>query len=72
MPNTNILEGMQCPQCGALEPFHIEIKTVVVMWDSGSEANGDECWDDDSYCSCQACLRSGTVRDFRKEGADDA
>lgn len=64
--NTNCLEGMRCPECGALEPFTIFVKTAVRMWDDGSEDTyGDQEWDDGSYCMCDACTFSGMVMDFR-------
>jgi hypothetical protein len=68
--NTNCLEGMKCPECGSLEPFRIEIKTMLLMYDDGSEddkLSGSQEWDDDSYCECCGCLRHGTVQDFKTE-----
>jgi hypothetical protein len=63
--NSNCLEGLQCPKCGSYEPFDIEIKTVVRMWDDGSEeGTGDQEWGADSYCECQQCHHYGTVKDF--------
>ena len=39
--NTNCLSGMQCPKCGSLEPFGIEVTMVVTMSDDGTEDYGD-------------------------------
>ena len=71
-PNHNCLYGMQCPQCGSYEPFVIEVRMQVVMYDNGSDAYGDgasgdqECGED-SYCRCVECHHDGTVKDFSQE-----
>lgn len=66
MANTNCLQGLRCPQCGSYEPFHIEVLTVVQMWDDGTESDlgGGLDWKEDSYIDCYACQHSGTVKDF--------
>jgi hypothetical protein len=65
--NTNILEGMRCPQCGSLGPFLIQVTTTANMYDEGADDIGDLEWEDDSSCACTAddCLFDGTVADFR-------
>ena len=65
MPNTNCLQGMKCPECGALEPFKIAISTIATVYDDGTEEFGDTEWDDDSYCECGSCSHSGIVEQFR-------
>jgi hypothetical protein len=67
MTNTNCLTGMQCPKCNSLEPFKIEVKTRMKVFDSGTDDHGDTEWDADSYCECCECSHCGTVADFSKE-----
>jgi len=64
--NTNVLEGMRCPECGSLGPFCIEATTTVKVYDEGSDEIADLLWDDDSSCACadNDCLFEGTVADF--------
>jgi hypothetical protein len=68
MPNTNCLQGMQCPKCKSLEPFAIEVTTTFRVFDEGTEDQiGDTNWDEDSYCECCECCEcvfTGTVKDF--------
>jgi len=66
MPNTNILEDMQCPKCGNEESFLIEITQVKRVRDNGTDevpGYGPE-WDNDSACECTACKFQGEVREF--------
>ena len=65
MTNTNCLEGMKCPQCASFEPFKIEVKTIVKVFDDGTGDHGDTEWDDDSYCECCNCHLCGTVAQFK-------
>jgi hypothetical protein len=62
--NSNCLSGMQCPKCHSLEPLKIEVKTIVAVFDDGTDDHGDTHWDDDSYCECCECGFCGTVKDF--------
>jgi hypothetical protein len=65
MPNTNCLQGMQCPKCKSLEPFAIEVTTTFSVSDEGTgDQLGDTHWDNDSYCECCQCVFIGTVKDF--------
>ncbi len=69
-PNTNCLEGMQCPRCGSYSPFRITVTSVVNMADDGSEyvSGYGEDWDDDSHAWCPSpCNFEGAVRDFKKD-----
>lgn len=65
--NFNCLAGMRCPKCRALEPFRIEVRTLVDVYDDGTEppghGGGDE-WMDESYCECLECGVEATVADF--------
>ena len=66
MPNENCLEGMKCPKCGGEGPFGIGCDVVMLVTDEGtSDQIGDTHWDEDSYCECRECLKSGTVKDFQ-------
>ena len=64
MTNTNCLDGMQCPKCTSFEPFKIEVKTIMKVFDSGTDDHGDTQWDADSYCECDKCGFSAIVADF--------
>ena len=70
--NTNVLEGMKCPQCGSLEAFNIECTTEVTMRDEGCEDYGDCTWQPASRCVCNACSFLGTVADFTLPDEDEA
>jgi hypothetical protein len=63
--NENCLLGFQCPRCGCCGPFYIEAKTVVLVYDDGTEnVDGELDWGDESYCECHNCHHFGTVKDF--------
>jgi len=65
MTNTNILEGMRCPQCKSDGPFRIRAEVLVLMDDDGTldDLSGSE-WTEDSQCECDACDHAGTVKDY--------
>ena len=65
--NKNCLEGMQCPECGSEGPFRIRVNVEILMYDDGStdSPNGDQEWDDGSWCSCDECEHTGKVKAFR-------
>ena len=67
--NKNCLAGMKCPQCGSLEPYRIETRTVMHWTDEGEDYMADKGsnqeWDDDSYCQCLNCKLEGKVIDFQ-------
>jgi len=65
MSNTNCLAGMRCPECKSEEPFLIETKAIMTVYDSGTESLGDTEWDEDSYCECVKCRYSGKVFQFQ-------
>lgn len=67
MANTNCLEGMQCPKCGSLEPFNIEVKAMARVYDNGTEDFREAQWDDMGYCECAECFKYGVVADFIKK-----
>ena len=71
-PNTNCLEGMQCPKCESFGPFNIRISQIAEVNDDGVEdAHGDNEWDDESYCQCIECGESGTVKEFSEDMEDE-
>ncbi len=65
MTNTNCLEGIACPQCGAEDAFTIVASVEVLVRDDGTEdQGGDYIWSDDHPCRCVGCGHHGQVRDF--------
>ena len=66
-PNTNVLAGFKCPECGSFSPFRIEMTAVFDVTDDGTEVSGDSEWNDDSYCMCVQCEHSGIVEEFRTD-----
>jgi hypothetical protein len=66
MTNTNCLDAMQCPNCRSFEPFKIAVKTIMKVFDNGTDDHGDTEWDADSYCECCECGFFATVADFSK------
>lgn len=67
MPNTNCLENFKCPKCGHEDSFRITVSTGVIMHDDGSEPdpmNGDNEYDEDSFCGCTACDYEGKIWEF--------
>jgi len=57
--------------CGSLEPFRIEVSTVLRFTDEGedflNDKGADQEWQDDSYCECVECDFAGKVADFKTE-----
>ena len=67
-PNTNCLEGFQCPICGHTEDFRICAEVLVLVTDDGvAEDLSGSTWDDDAHCECAGCDHAGRVRDFSGE-----
>jgi hypothetical protein len=68
MTNTNCLEGIACPKCGADDRFYIEATVELLVCDDGTEdEGGDHTWSDDAPCRCGECDHHGRVRDFTVE-----
>ena len=63
--NTNCLEGLRCPRCGALEPFVISARCFVTVYDDGTDNAVDFEWTLNDWISCSTCSRQGMVGDFR-------
>lgn len=64
--NVGDLDGMMCPECGSLEPFRIDQRSVMMVNDDGMKNyfTVQPEWDLDSYCRCDKCEFSGVARDF--------
>ena len=65
MSNSNCLEGMACPKCKSEEPFRIEMKSMIKIYDEGTDHHEDTEWDENSYCECCECDYHGKVKDFQ-------
>jgi hypothetical protein len=65
--NDNVLAGLRCPKCMALEPFEIQASCVAEVWDDGIESSRDFEWDQDDNCSCLSCGFAGIVKDFTEK-----
>lgn len=53
--NTNCLEGLRCPDCGALEPFQISVRTIATVYDDGVHETADHEWDSNAPIRCVSC-----------------
>lgn len=64
--NTNCLEGIRCPECGQEDEFKIEVTTVMLVTDDGTEVDryAETEWTDASYILCPECERFGKVAEF--------
>lgn len=67
--NDNCLQGMRCPKCKSLGPFHILTFAMARVFDDGIESTGAHEWDEASFCACEECGHSGDVHDFSEEGS---
>lgn len=73
-PNSNCLEGFECPACGSYGPFYIRATVTgeTLVCDDGTEGvMGDVEWDDNSACRCADCGHPGTVREFMGKPAPE-
>ena len=64
VPNSNVLDGVACPQCHSREPFQITACAIFTVTDDGTTDYRDVEWDDSSVIVCQACGTRGVVADF--------
>lgn len=64
--NENCLNGMICPQCESMGPFHIVVTAGATVYDSGTDflEGGTVEWSDSSPCVCHDCGHAATVKDF--------
>ena len=65
MHNKNYLIGMACPKCGSEGSFHIKAMAYFVVTDDGTDCGRDVEWEDDDYCYCPRCERSGRTAEFK-------
>lgn len=67
---------LRCPECGNEQDFVICISVMANLYNStddfqsGTEADGDHEWNDESYARCNAqegnCTWEGTVEELNK------
>ena len=69
--NTNCMENVACPKCGARYKVFIVATTEVEVNDNGTDTMGGVEWDKQSPCRCGYCAHRGVVQDFTVEGLDD-
>jgi hypothetical protein len=62
--NENCLQGIECPECGQFEDFHVKVETFMSMQDSGSGEHEDVEWDESSEIRCDGCGHCATVAEF--------
>ena len=60
--------GLACPRCDYDETLDIQIFCMARVTSQGSEPFGDHEWDEDSFCRCPNCNRTGDVSEFRIDG----
>ncbi len=66
-PNSGLLEGFACPECGSFEPFEIIERILIEVFDEGWGRDTALGWDADSCCRCGECGREGIVADFKAQ-----
>lgn len=71
-PNTDLLRGMRCPNCGSYGPFNIRIKTVARVYDDSFDIHKLPAWNGDSYCRCEDCDCEGDVDEFTQGGGEES
>ena len=59
-----------CPACGQADELCIMITTLARVTADSTEPEGDQEWDDTSYCRCPDCGHAGVVADFDKSPSD--
>lgn len=57
--------GMACPKCNCDDQLVVQVKTWATLSADGTEVEGDQEWNEDSCCSCDACGWTGVVFDAR-------
>lgn len=63
MANTNLLRGMQCPECGYTDEFVISVDAVAYVTDQGIDSCRDHTWQPESGINCRNCGWDGQVKD---------
>lgn len=62
--NSNVLDGLKCPECGSLGPYSILASCFATVTDDGIEETKEFSWQESAYCRCHSCDYQGTVDDF--------
>jgi hypothetical protein len=71
----NCMTDKVCPYCGNRDWLRIEMTSIFVMSDEGTEEYGDTDYTDESYAACAdsaGCNFAGRVVDFSFDGLDEA
>lgn len=55
--------GLCCPECGSDKNLVVQVKSWAQLTPDGTEVDGDQEWDKNSHCACDACNWRGTVYD---------
>lgn len=63
--NDNVLEGFVCPVCDSEERFFISARAMFEVTDAGVLDHRDVEWNDDDWCQCDICGKTGVVSDFK-------
>lgn len=66
--NTNCLEDIRCPKCGAEDEFKVRIEISLIVSDNGiDDEPGPREWNDDTVTQCTSCGHYSAMRDFRAD-----
>ena len=49
--------GLACPRCGNDQSLIVELFTLAILTDDGTEVFGDQTWGDASSCRCRPCFQ---------------
>ncbi len=64
MPNTNLLKGMRCPDCGSEGPFRFAVEAIALIHDDGVIEYEMVCRKNTSWCVCRDCHFGGHISKF--------
>lgn len=62
--------GLACPGCGNDTRLIVEISTLAMLTDDGTEVFGEQYWGDASVCRCPICHHHARVADFAIDEPD--
>lgn len=65
LTNSNVLEGVECPQCGQSASFEVVAKAWFTLSDEGTESYKEVDWDDTAPTRCPACKHLGPMSIYR-------
>lgn len=69
--NKFFLIGMCCPKCKSEGPYAIIVTSLAIVYDDGIEYGMTPQWNSQSFCRCQKCQHSATVKDFMEEKLEE-